>query len=120
MKASTPTTGEGMANSSHYAQVSSTLLEAAWQVNCCRQGSHRGEAAYTIYKMKWPVKKGGQLYIVEEQEPATLFSALDSMAAMTQVLALIMDGEQGSDWRGNWWPQMDAGYPPPKRQAGHL
>jgi len=35
-----------------------------------------------------------------------LFSALDSMAAMTQVLALIMDGEQGSDWRGNWWPQM--------------
>jgi len=25
---------------------------------------------------------------------------------MTQVLALIMDGEQGSDWRGNWWPQM--------------
>jgi len=66
----------------------------------------RGEAAYTIYKMKWPVKKGGQLYIVEEQEPATLFSALDSMAAMTQVLALIMDGEQGSDWRGNWWPQM--------------
>jgi len=37
--------GEGMANSSHYAQVSSTLLEAAWQVNCCRQGSYQSRSS---------------------------------------------------------------------------
>jgi len=66
----------------------------------------RGEAAYTIYKMKWPVKKGGQLYIIQSEEPATLFNALDSMAAMNQILALVQDAEQGSDWRGNWWPQL--------------
>jgi len=62
----------------------------------------RAEAAYTIYKMKWPVKKGGQLYIIQSEEPATLFNALDSMAAMNQILALVQDAEQGSDWRGNW------------------
>jgi len=66
----------------------------------------RAEAAYTIYKMKWPVKKGGQLYIIQSEEPATLFNALDSMAAMNQILALVQDAEQGSDWRGNWWPQL--------------
>ncbi|NPV88135.1 ABC transporter substrate-binding protein [Coprothermobacteraceae bacterium] len=80
--------------------------------------ANRGEAAYAFYKVKYPVKRGGQLYIIQEQEPATLFGALDSMAAMTQVLALITDAEQGSDWRGNWWPQM--GRWVPTTDNGHL
>jgi len=71
----------------------------------------RGEAAYTIYKAKWPVKKGGQLYVIEDQEPATLFYSLDDMAAMIQVLGFVMDRGQGSDWRQNWWPEMERWVP---------
>jgi peptide/nickel transport system substrate-binding protein len=35
-----------------------------------------------------------------------MFYALDSMSAMINICGLIMDSEQGSDWRGNWWPEM--------------
>jgi len=61
--------------------------------------------------MKWPVKKGGQLYVIEDQEPATLFYSLDDMAAMIQVLGFVMDRGQGSDWRQNWWPEMERWVP---------
>ncbi len=61
--------------------------------------------------MKWPVKKGGQLYVIEDQEPATLFYALDDMTAMIQVLGFVMDQPQGSDWRQNWWPELERWVP---------
>ncbi len=78
----------------------------------------RAEMAYSIYKVKYPVKIGGTLKIIIEQEPKTLFSLLDSMAAMTQILGGTGYGLLASDYHGNLWA--DLAYDVPTLENGLL
>lgn len=78
----------------------------------------RAEMAYSIYKVRYPVKVGGTLKIIIEQEPKTLFPMLDSMAAMTQILAGTGYGLLNSDYRGNLWA--DLAYEVPTLENGKL
>ncbi len=78
----------------------------------------RAEMAYSIYKVKYPVKMGGTLKIIIEQEPKTLFAMLDSMAAMTQILGGTGYGMLASDYHGNLWA--DLAYDVPTLENGKL
>jgi len=66
----------------------------------------RAEMAYSIYKVVYPVKTGGTLKVVLEQEPDTLFGKIGNMWTTTQILAPTGYGSVASNWRGDLWPDL--------------
>ena len=60
-----------------------------------------GEAAHSLYMLKYTPQKGDKLTIGMAQEPKTLFLGTDTMSAMTQVTSLLYGGLVGG-FDENW------------------
>jgi peptide/nickel transport system substrate-binding protein len=54
-----------------------------------------GESAYSLYQLVYPPQRGGEVKILLNSEPNTLFTGLDSLASMTQVVATLYEGSYG-------------------------
>ena len=60
-----------------------------------------GEAAHSLYMLKNPPKRGGDLIIGQSSEPKTLFSGADRTSAMSQITDPLYNGMVGG-YDENW------------------
>lgn len=50
-----------------------------------------GEAAYSLYQLTHPPAQGGKIIAAVPMEPRTLFSGLDTMSSMTDIISMIYE-----------------------------
>lgn len=54
-----------------------------------------GEAAHSLYQLIHPPVQGGKIIIAVPQEPKTLFSGLDTMSVMTDIMGMLYESTNG-------------------------
>ncbi len=58
----------------------------------------RGEAAFSLYQLVYPPRRGGELNVMISQSPLTLFLGLDAMTSMRQITSAVYENcTRGSD-----------------------
>ncbi len=54
-----------------------------------------GEAAHSLYMLTHPPVRGDKLIVAVSQEPQTLFSGLDTMSSMTEIMGMVYESSIG-------------------------